>query len=249
MTSRDRRRGRPAAAATLFLPLLLVLSGCSNGDEPEVPVVPTSGEPTDGDGTDAAGEPSASPGSTTGVPELCSDLASAGEIAQILQVPMQGETVRVYNDEFLPDSGRTGRLTCSYGVPEVPEGTTPPPTPPPVPLEIAVSGYTEADIAAGRIDSTVDGAQAAGTVVTAQTVAGRDGFLLTDVEDVSFVMADDIRTYVITLLHGVVPAAAEPVVLVNLAAHLLGASATGTPTPTGSATAPTGSATAPTPSP
>lgn len=243
VTRRDRR-----LAATWCLPLLLVLAGCSNGDEPEVPVVPTSGEPTDGDGTETAGEPSVSPSSTTGVPELCGDLATAGEIAQILQVPMQGETVRVYNDEFLADSGRTGRLTCSYGVPEVPEGQAPPPTPAPVPLEIAVSGYTDADTAAGRIDSTVDGAQAAGAVVAAQTVAGRDGFLLSDAEDVSFVVADDVRTYVITLRHGVVPAAAEPVVLVNLAAHLLGGEATGTATPVPSGTGTPGASATPVPS-
>ncbi|WP_146605064.1 hypothetical protein [Jiangella anatolica] len=250
MTSRDRRPTGPATAATLFLPLLLVLPGCSNGDEPEVPVVPTSGEPTEGDGTEAAGDPTASPTSTTGVPELCGDLASAGDVAQILQVPMQGETVRVYNDEFLPDSGRTGRLTCSYGVPEVPEGQTPPPTPPPVPLEIAVSGYTDAETAAGRIESTVDDAQAAGSVVTAQPVAGHDGFLLSDAEDVSFVVAADVRTYVITLRHGVVTAAAEPVVLVALATHLVGGEDTGTATsaptsaPTDGASA-TPSATAP----
>ncbi|RIQ21359.1 hypothetical protein [Jiangella rhizosphaerae] len=244
MTSRHL----PAVAGAL----ILLLAGCSNSGEPEVPVVPTSGEPTEGgDSTEAGGEPTASPSSTTGVPELCGDLATAGEIAQILQVPMQGETVRVYNDEFLPDSGRTGRLTCSYGVPEVPEGQTPPPTPPPVPLEIAVSGYTDADTAAGRIDSTVDSAQAAGAVVTAQTVAGHDGFLLSDAEDVSFVVAGDIRTYVITLRHGLVPAAAEPVVLVNLAAHLLGGEpgATTTPgtTPTPGATPTPGTSATPTP--
>lgn len=224
--SRQRRRTGPAAAAAL---VLLVLAGCS-ASEPEVPVVPTPDASTGGDGTEAAGEPTPSPTSTTGVPELCGDLAGAGEIAQILQVPVQGETVRVYNDEFLPDSGRTGRLTCSYGVAEVPEGQTPPPTPAPVPLEIAVSGYTDAETAAGRIASTVDGAQAAAATVTAQTVDGRDGFLLSDPEDISFVMADDVRTYVITLRHGVVPPAAEPVVLVNLAAHLLGADAA-TPAP------------------
>ncbi|MBB5789631.1 hypothetical protein [Jiangella mangrovi] len=248
MTSLDRRRAVPAKVAlAAAVPLVLLLAGCSNGGEPEVPVVPTSGEPTDGDGTEAAGDPTASPSSTTGVPELCSELASAGDIAQILQVPIQGETVRVYNDEFLPDSGRTGRLTCSYGVPEVPEGQTPPPTPPPVPLEIAVSGYTDAETAAGRIESTVDSAQAAAATVTAQPVAGRDGFLLSDPADVSFVVADDVRTYVITLLHGVVPAAAEPVVLVNLAAHLLGGEPAATTTP-GASPAPTpgGSAT-PTP--
>lgn len=244
MTSRHRRRS--GTAATLILPLLLLLAGCSNSDDPEVPALPTSGEPTDGGGTEATSDPTASPTSTTGVPELCGDLATAGELAQILQVPMQGETVRVYNDEFLPDSGRTGRLTCSYGVPEIPAGQTAPPTPPPVPLEIAVSGYTDAETAAGRIDSTVDGAQAAGAVVTAQAVAGHDGFLLSDAEDVSFVVADDVRTYVVTLRHGLVPAAAEPVVLVNLAAHLLGGGeATATPGETsgpGPGPAPGGSA-------
>ncbi|TDC46296.1 hypothetical protein E1212_27190 [Jiangella ureilytica] len=232
MTSLDRRRLAALAAA---VPLLLLPAGCSNGGEPEVPVVPTPGEPT-GDSTEAGGEPTASPSSTTGVPELCGDLAGAGDIAQILQVPMQGETVRVYNDEFLPDSGRTGRLTCSYGVPEVPEGQAPPPTPAPVPLEIAVSGYTDAETASGRIESTVDAAQAAAATVTAQPVAGRDGFLLSDPEDVSFVVADDVRTYVITLRHGVVPAAAEPVVLVDLAAHLLGSEPGATTTPGATAT-------------
>ncbi|TDE07400.1 hypothetical protein [Jiangella asiatica] len=230
MTSRHHR----AAALAVAVPLMLLLAGCSNDDDPEVPVVPTPGGSTGADGTGdptQAGDPTPSPGSTTGVPEECGDLASAGEVAQILQAPMQGETVRVYNDEFLPDSGRTGRLTCSYGVPEVPPGQSAPPTPPPVPLQISVSGYVDAETAAGRIDPTVDAAQAAGGTVQAQPVAGRDGFLLSDAEDISFVAADDVRTYVITLRHGVVPAAAEPVVLVDLAAHLLGASAT--PTPTG----------------
>lgn len=242
MTRRDRRVAVLAAA----VPLLLLFGGCSNG-EPDVPVAPTSGEPTEADSTEAGAEPTASPSSTTGVPELCGDLAGAGDVAQILQVPMQGETVRVYNDEFLPDSGRTGRLTCSYGVPEVPEGQTPPPTPAPVPLEIAVSGYTDAETAAGRIESTVDSAQAAAATVTAQAVAGRDGFLLSDPEDISFVIADDVRTYVITLRHGVVPAAAEPVVLVNLAGHLLGAEPGATTTP--GATGTPGATTTPSPSP
>ena len=186
-------------------------------------MVPTSGGPSGenigGEGETAVATPS--PTSTTGVPELCGDLASAGEVARILQVPMQGETRRVYNDDFLADSGRTGRLTCQYGVPVPSEGAAPPPTPPPVPLSIAVNGYTNAETASGRIDSTVDSAQAGGGQVTAQTVAGRDGFLLSDPEDISFVVADDIRTYVITLRHGIVTPAAEKVVLVDLAAHVL----------------------------
>src|SRR5690606_19946633 len=72
------------------------------------------------------------------------------------------------------------------------------------------------------ISSTVDDAQAAGTTVQAQSVAGRDGFLLSDKQDVSFVVADDVRTYVITLSHGVVAKPAERVVLLDMAHHLLG---------------------------
>lgn len=223
-----RRRRRVLAGVALVA--TVGLTGCSNTQEPVVPVVPTPGQSSVA-GTDAPGGtgPVPSPSSTTGVPELCSELASSGQVAQILKVPMQGETRRIYNDEFLPDSGRTGRLTCSYGVPVPPEGATPPPapapapTPAPVPLRVAVSGYTDAETASGRIGSTVDSAYARGGQVVAQSVAGRDGFLLSDAEDISFVVADGIRTYVITLRHGVVPADAEKVVLVELATFILDA--------------------------
>lgn len=223
---------RERFAVLAAVAVMLGLAGCSNDGEPEVPVVPTQAEESPGtDGTAEAEEAgqTPSPTSTTGVPELCGGLATAGDVARILQAPMQGETLRIYNDEFLSDSGRIGRLNCSYGVPIVPEGQSPPPTPAPPPLEISVSGYVDAEIASGRIDSTVDAAQAGGGQVEAQPVAGRDGFLLSDAEDISYVVADDIRTYVITLRHGIVPAAAERVVLLELAGHLLGVPS-GTPT-------------------
>lgn len=228
---------RPCRAIVIAAAMVVALSACSNSDEPEVPVVPTPDE-VGADGTDGpdgeAVEATPSPTSTTGIPELCGELATAGDVAQILQVPMRGETRRVYNDDYLSDSGRTGRLTCSYGVRAAPEGRsatpTPRPTPTPVPLEVSVSGYVDAEVAAGRISSTVDAAQAAGTTVQAQPVAGRDGFLLSDKQDVSFVMADDVRTYVITLTHGVVAKPAEKVVLLEMAGHLLGV-----PSPTSTA--------------
>ncbi|WP_298327750.1 hypothetical protein [Haloactinopolyspora sp.] len=213
---------RLSRSAAVAVAVALSVTACSNTDEPEVPVVPTQGASPSDDGSagDAAATPS--PTSTTGVPELCEDLATAGEVAKILKVPMRGETQRVYNDDYLGDSGRTGRLTCKYGVRPTPEGRNAPPTPAPVPLTVAVSGYVDGDVAAGRISSTVDDAQAAGTTVQAQSVAGRDGFLLSDKQDVSFVVADDVRTYVITLSHGVVAKPAERVVLLDMAHHLLG---------------------------
>ncbi|WP_205740575.1 hypothetical protein [Haloactinopolyspora alba] len=224
MMSRDRT----AAAVVVFV--ALTLTGCSNSDEPEVPVVPTESSASRGSGEtdDAVAEPTPSPTSTTGVPELCEELATAGDVAQILEVPMRGQTRRIYNDDHLEESGRTGRLTCRYGVRSAPDTPSPgnrpsaPARQPRIPLEFSVSGYVDAEVAAGRITSTVDAAQAAGTTVKAQSVAGRDGFLLSDKEDVSFIVADDIRTYVVTLAHRVVPRKAERVVLLAMAEHLLG---------------------------
>lgn len=211
VVSRVRRFAAVVAAA------VFALSACSNTDEPEVPVVPT---PAGSDGTDGTEAPETeltpSPTSTAGVPELCSDLASPGEVARIVQAPLPGETTRVFNDDFLSDSGRTGRLTCSYGVRRGSAGRPRPPR-----LEIAVSGYVDAATATGRIESTVDAAAASGGTVQPQGIGGRDGYFLSDNEDVSFVVADDTRTYVITLRRGVVPRRAVPVALLELARHLL----------------------------
>lgn len=213
-----RRALRIAAAVSLAAGL----AGCS-GDEPEVPVVP---ERSTSQPSGQAALPS--PTSTVGVPILCEDVVTFAEVAQILQVPLEGTTSRIYNDDYLSDSGRTGRLTCAYGSSvgtQTPTQTplpTPPPTPLPPEVEISISAYTDAEIAAGRVDSTVAAAQAAAGQLQAQTVAGRDGFILSDDEDVSFVLADGRQTYVITVRRGVVPAAAEPVVLVGLAEAVLG---------------------------
>lgn len=214
----------------------MVVAGCSNREEPEVPEVPgetTSGGASDADDTPGTPEPS----STVGVPELCSDLIATARVLQILEIPIQGDTTRVFNDDFLADSGRTGRLTCSYGVVAPPTGVAPPPTPAPVPLEIAVSSYVDAEIAAGRIESTVSSTQDAGGAAQAQPVSGRDGFVLTDAEDISIVFADDVRTYVITLRRGVVVPAAEPVVLLGLAEEILGVESTTAPPSTSSPSA------------
>ncbi len=212
--------------------MLAAVSSCGRPAEPEVPEVR---RPSATDTGDAAAGTSPSSGPAAGVPELCEDLLTFGRLVQILQVPLEGGTGRVFNDDYLPDSGRTGRLTCTYGVPtDLDEPATPgqpmpstppvpvPPTPVPPPVEISVSGYTETDVASARVEATVAGAQGSGTRIEAQPVGGRDGFVLDDAEDVSFVVADGARTYVITLRHGVVPATAERVVLLGLAGELLG---------------------------
>lgn len=214
---------------TLALAATIVMAGCTDGDEPEVPEVPTP-TPTDQPSTptETTGTPGAEP--TAGVPELCSDLIATGRVAQIVETPMPSGVRRIYNDEFLEASGRIGRLTCEYGIKDDDDETSSP-TSGASPgdddaesavLEIAVSAYTAADVAAGRVGDTVD--RASGQV-SALDVMGNEGFLLGDDEDVSLVFADDVSTYVLTLVRGFVPEPAEEIVLLSIAEEILGGGA------------------------
>ncbi len=206
------------------LPLLVAVSGCTDQDEPEVPEVPGGTEqPTDGAEPTSVVDPTADPTEALDVPFECGDMLTAGRVVQIVQTSLDGETQRIYNDEFLESSGRTGRLTCRYGVP------TSDPTASPTPdaeadelapaVEIAVSSYVDAETASGRIESTVG---ATSRDIDPQTIGGEEGYLLTGDDDVSYIVAEGVRTYVITLRRGVVPEAAEVVVILELAAELLG---------------------------
>lgn len=193
----------------------LVIVGCTE-DEPEVPEIPTTPAQSGETPTTPATSPGAEP---TGVPELCSELIRTRDVARIVETPMPGGVRRIYNDEFLESSGRTGRLTCEYGLPE--EGESPSPSADeagPV-LSIAVSSYTDAEVAAGRIDMTVG---ATSSQVEAQAVAGQEGFFLRDDEDITLVFADGILTYVVSLVRDFVPEPAEPVVLLAIANQLVG---------------------------
>lgn len=195
------------------LALASLLGSCTGQEEPEVPEVPGATEtPTEGGGTEGA-TPTADPTDALDVPFECSELMTAGRVVQILKKSLKGEMQRVYNDDFLEDSGRTGRLTCSYGVPTGRRNRQQDPT-----VEIAVSSYTDAETAQGRIDTTVG---ATSRRIKQQTIAGNKGYLLTGDGQVTFVVAKDVRTYVISLRRGVVKRSAEVVVILDLAAELL----------------------------
>lgn len=133
---------------------------------------------------------------------------------------------RIFNDDYLESSGRTGRLSCEYGIDRADDDS---PSPSPTDddsgddaeaaiLEIAVSVYTQADVAAGRISDTVD---RAGGEVESHEVLGNEGFFLRDDEDISLIFANDVRTYVITMVRDFVPESAEPIVLNGIANEIL----------------------------
>ncbi|NDL55493.1 hypothetical protein [Phytoactinopolyspora mesophila] len=201
-------------------PLALLVASCTDQEEPEVPEVPGGTEqPTDGAEATEAANPTADP-TELDVPFECSELLTAGRVVQIVQTSIDGETRRVYNDEFLESSGRTGRLTCQYGVPTADSTASPTPSGdeqgPAV--EIAVSSYVDAETAAGRIEATLGSTS---RDIDPQTIGGNEGYLLTGDDDVTFIAAEGVRTYVISLRRGLVPEAAEVVVILELAAEML----------------------------
>lgn len=109
-------------------------------------------------------------------------------------------------------SGRTGRVTCSYGVPDA-DGE-------PV-VEVSLITYVDASAAGDRIELTVASAHAEGDTVTPQDVAGRPGYVLQGADGASLVLADGPRTVVVTVRPDVVAAAAPGSALEQIATAVL----------------------------
>lgn len=204
------RRLFPAigVAAVLWLP------GCGSGvlgaDD-----VPPPGSPLPSPAAAATASTAPTPGATTAarpLPADCGELVSFATVLDALSVPLEGDPSYVYAGP-LADSGRTGRVTCSYG--GSPDGG------PPV-LSVTVNGYLDAQTAGDRLDATVGQARSAGQSVASLDLDGRPGVLLVDSEDTSYVIADAERTLVVTLRTGVVPEPATRVVLLAVAGAALG---------------------------
>jgi hypothetical protein len=191
---------------------LLVASGCSRGaDEPEVPVLSTAG--TAGPTTGPPVTPASGP-----IPEFCDEVIPFTDVVRIVAVPISGGTSRTYATDFSAESGRTARLTCHYGVQPAPAGGK---APPPL-VDITLSSYVDAAAASARLEDTVGSARSAGQQVEAQAATNHQAFLLADAEDITYVAAVGDRTVVVTLARGVVPTAAEKVVLLGLAEAVVG---------------------------
>ena len=194
---------------------LLVASGCSReADEPELPVLSTN--PTAGTAGPSTG-PRVTPASGP-LPEFCDEVIPFTDVVRIVAVPISGGTSRTYATDFSAESGRTARLTCHYGVQPGPAGGK---APPPL-VEITLSSYVDAAAASARLEETVGSAQSAGQQVEAQAATNHQAFLLADAKDITYVAAVGDRTVVVTLARGVVPTAAEKVVLLGLAEAVLG---------------------------
>ena len=132
------------------------------------------------------------------LPETCSALLSIEAIDAGLGVRIPGNTQYVVGVPE-PDIGRTGRVSCSYGVIPNPDGTFAPPL-----VQASVFTYDSVESALDRIDTVVGQAQDAGNRTQEAPVGSYEGFVIVSISDATLVVAVDKRNYSITLAPGLV---------------------------------------------
>lgn len=173
------------------------LVACTAGSNTAAAPEASSSRPSSAAATTATTAPSTPP---QALPENCGALVPVTDLDAALGVGLPG-SVSYVRGEPLPDIGRTGRITCGYGVAIGPQGKAAPPL-----LEISVSTYTDEAAAAARIDLTSADRQAAGDRVEATEVQTLPAVVLIGVTQTTLVLADSTRTYSLTLLAAVLPA-------------------------------------------
>jgi hypothetical protein len=181
-------------------------------------------------GASASSSVSASPSAAV-LPAGCSQLLPLGTLEGILGFGILG-TVNYLKAAPVPQSGRTGRVTCTYGtapgaaVPTAPSPTptstgAKPTTPAPVPLvQVSYITYTDASTAAGRVQTTIE-ADGASAAVSNVSVSGKPAFILIGPTSSELVMSDLARTFVVELSPTLVTSDKAPAALEAIAAAML----------------------------
>jgi hypothetical protein len=235
-----------AVAGFVTLAVAVAASGCTSKAKPILPtpvVSQTSVSPTVAPtpppvaASSASTSVSASPSGPV-LPAGCSQLLPLGTLESILGFGILG-TVNYLKAAPVPQSGRTGRVTCTYGTapgaaaPTAPSstptskggkpstGAKPTASPSPEPLvQVSYITYTDAATAAGRVQVTIqaDGASAA---VSNVSVSGKPAFILIGAASSELVMSDLARTIVVELSPALVTSDKAPAALEGIAAAML----------------------------
>lgn len=192
--------------------LLLALAGCTG------PGTPPASSPTASRPLTATGVPTATPTPTASaarLPTSCAALLPVTAVTRAVGQPVQGRTTYL-SAAPVPQSGRTGRVTCGYGVTTGPDGKDTPPV-----VEASLIAYVDAGAAQRQLDVTLTAAQGRGNTLAQVTVAGGPAYVLTDPSSATLVLRRDAYTVVVTVLAAAAPADRVQGVLVDLAATLL----------------------------
>jgi hypothetical protein len=219
--------------AGLALALAVAVAGCTTktSSTPPAPVTsqsvaattaPPAASPT------ASVAPVSSSPSAPVLPAGCSQLLPLGTLEKILGFGILGQ-VNYLKAAPVPQSGRTGRVTCSYGnstgeVPgspaAAPSGKTTASAAPAPLLQVSYITYVDAKTAAARVLTTVD-ADGASAVVTDVTVGGKPANVLIGSSSSELVMSDGARTIVAVASSTVLTPDKAPAGLEAIAAAML----------------------------
>jgi hypothetical protein len=213
------RRQLGALAVVLGLAPLALSACTSHGKQASQPPPSSSFTPV------AAPAPSTPPPSSAApevvLPKGCTQLLPLGVVQQALGVGLIGG-VTYLRAAAVPQSGRTGRVTCGYGTPmstPAASGASPTPTGKPL-VEVSYITYTDAKTAAGRVALTVQNDGASSTIHKV-TVAGKPASVLTGKEWNELLMSDGARTIVVVVQPTVLTAEKAPAALTAMAEKML----------------------------
>jgi hypothetical protein len=165
----------------------LLLAGCtSGGGTPQA--APSTAAPGGSASASGSATPSASP--TPELPSGCELLLPFGDLDQALGRPLFGQS-RFTKGVAQPSIGRTGRITCQYGLNAQGKGTPY--------VEVGISDYTDAEAARKRVQATIAGARSEAATQGDVTVSGLPATLLGAGKVVTLVLAKGSRTVAVTL--------------------------------------------------
>ncbi len=170
--------------------------GCTSGSPAPEPTVPAFTSSTD------ASTSSVAPTSTgPRLPLECGALLNSQNVDLALGVPLVGR-VRSIVGVPEPTISRLERLTCQYGLPEVPPPAGQPA--PPIPLEVSVSVYADEAAATERVGETVQSERGRGAAPTTVSVGPVQGTVLVTTDRRLLVASSGVHTVAVTLAPGMV---------------------------------------------
>jgi hypothetical protein len=171
--------------AFLLVLVGLLGAGCSGGDD-DPDAAATSAPPS----STASGSATPSPSPTAGLPTGCDSMLPFTDLDRALGRPLFGQTVFT-EGVAQPSIGRTGRVTCRYGVARNGRGVPP--------VEVGVSTYTDIESATRRVQATISQLRSTGATQAEATVSGLPATVLGTGTSFTVVLAQGSRTIAVTL--------------------------------------------------
>lgn len=160
-------------------------AGCTSGGESSAAA--TTAPPASGSSSASA---TPTPSATAALPTGCDSMLPFTDLDRALGRPLFGETSFTLG-LAQPSIGRTGRITCRYGLAKGGRGAAP--------VEVGVSTYVDTESATERVEATVAQERKQGATYTTETVSGLPATLISTRTAFTAVLAQGSRTIAVTV--------------------------------------------------